>query len=126
MTTSKNLISGKTVNKADSKADAPKAAPEAVAVATPEADETAQLKAELAEVKKELANANAKKNRAEGALTLKVSQKGCVSVYGMGRFPQSLYKSQWKRLAKEMDNIMEFIKVNEDILPEKKGAPTKK
>jgi hypothetical protein len=85
-------------------------------------ESNADLRAQLEALKVELANAQAKKNRAEGELTLKVSQKGCVSVYGMGRFPQSLYKSQWKRLAKEMPRIMEFIEANDAILPEKKAA----
>lgn len=118
----KNLITGK-----DTK-DSPKtdSAPEAEAQsAAPEQSEADALRAELAQVKKELANAEAKKNRAEGELTMKVSVKGCVSVYGMGRFPQSLYKSQWKRLEKEMPRIMEFIKANDAILPEKKAAVKK-
>ncbi len=122
MANSKNLITGKNSSKDNSKAAKP--APEAQDSAPDQSDNDA-LRAELAEVKKELANAQAKKTRAEGELTLKVSQKGCVSVYGMGRFPQSLYKSQWARLAKEMPRIMAFIKENDSILPEKKAAPVK-
>jgi hypothetical protein len=91
----------------------------------PEPDEAAQLRAQLEEMKRELAAAQAKAKRSPGDLTLKVSQKGCVSVYGMGRFPVSFYKSQWKRLAKEMPKILEFIKDNDTILPEKKAPKAK-
>lgn len=123
MANSKNLITGKNSNEAAPKADAPapvQAQPES------EADETAKLKAELEAVKKELANANAKKTRAPGELTIKASAKGCVCVYGLMRFPVSLYKSQWKRLAKEMGRVDAFIKENDAILPDKKAAVAKK
>jgi len=117
--TSKDLISGKNVNKADTK-DAPKAVADA-----PEQSEADALRAELAEVKKDLANAQAKKDRAPGELTIKASAKGCVCVYGLMRFPVSLYKSQWQRLAKEMGRVDAFIKENDAILPDKKAAPVK-
>jgi hypothetical protein len=49
-------------------------------------------------------------------ITFKVSQKGAVSVYGMGRFPVTLYKEQWERLLVKKDEILEFIKENESDL----------
>lgn len=52
-------------------------------------------------------------------ITFKVSQKGAVSVYGMGRFPVTLYKEQWQRLLEKKDEILEFIKENEDSLTTK-------
>ena len=52
-------------------------------------------------------------------ITFKVSQKGAVSVYGMGRFPVTLYKEQWQRLLEKKNEILEFIKENEDSLTTK-------
>lgn len=49
-------------------------------------------------------------------LKLNVSQKGAVSLYGLGRFPITLYKDQWLAVLDEVDNIREFIQVNEDKL----------
>jgi hypothetical protein len=46
-------------------------------------------------------------------LSFKVSEKGAVSVYGLGRFPVTLYGQQWPRLFAEMENILAFIKANE-------------
>ncbi len=52
--------------------------------------------------------------KAGGQLTYKVSSKGAVSVYGMGRFPVTLYAEQWERLDsdKERKRRAEFIKTN--------------
>lgn len=52
----------------------------------------------------------------QGGLTLRVSEKGALSVYGMGRFPVTLYREQWERLAKAMPLIQEFITANADKL----------
>ena len=49
-------------------------------------------------------------------LTMKVSDKGALSVYGLGRFPVTLYRGQWERLAAEMDAIAAFISANADRL----------
>jgi len=49
-------------------------------------------------------------------LSLKVSQKGGLSVYGLGRFPVTLYKEQWLRLLGVTDEIRKFIEVNEGSL----------
>jgi hypothetical protein len=48
--------------------------------------------------------------------SLRVSDKGGVSVYGLGRFPVTLYKEQWLRLLSLADEIRGFIKENEDRL----------
>ncbi len=47
------------------------------------------------------------------ALSLRVSEKGAVSVYGLGRFPVTLYKEQWLRLLDMSEEIRGFIKLNE-------------
>ena len=49
-------------------------------------------------------------------LKLKVSQKGGVSVYGLGRFPVTLYKEQWEKLLAVTDDIKGFIDDNKDSL----------
>ena len=51
--------------------------------------------------------------------SLKVSEKGGVSVYGLGRFPVTLYKEQWTRLLDMADEIRAFIKENESRLKAK-------
>jgi len=49
----------------------------------------------------------------------KVSQKGAVSAYGLGRFPVTLYKEQWTKLLEKKDDILEFIAANEADLKTK-------
>jgi hypothetical protein len=51
-----------------------------------------------------------------GSVTLKVSEKGAVSVYGLGRFPVTLYKEQWEKLLAVADEIKKFIGENKDRL----------
>jgi len=72
------------------------------------------LKAELDKLKAE--NAALKTSKRSGELSFKVSQKGAVSVYGMGRFPVTLYKEQWLRLLEKTEDIREFIKENDSQL----------
>ncbi len=72
-----------------------------------------QLKAELERLKAE--NESLRKGSARGT-TLKVSDKGGVSVYGLGRFPVTLYKEQWLKLLDMADQIREFIQENEPRL----------
>lgn len=74
------------------------------------------LKAELERLRNE--NAALKKGAASGA-RIKVSEKGAVSVYGMGRFPVTLYKEQWFRLLDMSDEIRAFITANEAQLKTK-------
>jgi hypothetical protein len=74
------------------------------------------LKNELERLRKE--NAALKKGAATG-LTMKVSEKGGLSVYGMGRFPITLYKEQWLKLLDMADDIRAFIAANEGTLKTK-------
>ena len=53
------------------------------------------------------------KRRSERGLSLKVGQKGGLSVYGLGRFPVTLYKEQWLRLLDLADDIRAFIREHE-------------
>jgi hypothetical protein len=59
------------------------------------------------------------KNRGAKGVSLKVSEKGGVSVYGLGRFPVTLYKEQWTRLLDMADDIRAFIKDNDAKLKTK-------
>jgi hypothetical protein len=52
------------------------------------------------------------KKAGRGKLAMKVSEKGALSVYGMGRFPVTLYKEQWLRLLTMADEIKAFIEAN--------------
>jgi hypothetical protein len=63
-------------------------------------------------------NAALKKGASSG-IRLKVSEKGAVSVYGMGRFPVTLYKEQWLKLLDMSDDIRSFIAANEAQLKAK-------
>jgi len=56
------------------------------------------------------------KRRGPGEITFRVSQKGALSVYGLGRFPVTLYKEQWERLLVKIDDLKRFIKDNESKL----------
>lgn len=71
------------------------------------------LKAELERLRNE--NAALKKGAAAG-ITMKVSEKGAVSIYGMGRFPVTLYKEQWQKLLDMSDDIRAFIAANDKQL----------
>ncbi len=57
--------------------------------------------------------------RKTGQLRLKVSEKGALSVYGLGRFPVTLYKEQWTRLLDYAEEIRSFIKENDHLLKTK-------
>ena len=50
---------------------------------------------------------------------MKIGEKGGLSVYGLGRFPVTLYKEQWLRLLDMTDDIRAFIKANSDKLKSK-------
>lgn len=54
-----------------------------------------------------------------GKLSLKISEKGALSVYGMGRFPVTLYKEQWLKLLGIADEIRAFIEAHGDRLKTK-------
>ena len=75
-----------------------------------------EMKAELERLRNE--NAALKKGAATG-ITMKVSEKGGLSVYGMGRFPITLYKEQWLKLMDMSDAIRSFIAANDTTLKTK-------
>lgn len=74
------------------------------------------LRAELERLKAENA---ALKSRGAKGISLKVSEKGGVSVYGLGRFPVTLYKEQWTKLLDMADDIRAFIHEHEAELKTK-------
>ena len=76
----------------------------------------AEMKAELESLRAE----NAKlKSKDSAGLSLKVSEKGAVSLYGMGRFPVTLYKEQWLRILASAPEIEAFIRENDGKLKTK-------
>ena len=74
------------------------------------------MKAELERLRRE--NASLKKGASTG-IRMKVSEKGAVSIYGMGRFPVTLYKEQWIKLLDMADDIRAFISANDSQLKAK-------
>ena len=77
------------------------------------------MAARIAQLEAQLASASAPR-----ALTLKVSEKGALSVYGMGRFPVTLYAGSWRRLLDHADAIRAFMVANAALLAEKPAKPT--
>jgi hypothetical protein len=69
-----------------------------------------ELKTRLAELEKHTTG------RRSGALEFRVSEKGGVSVYGLGRFPVTLYYEQWTRLLDQTDQLRSFLEENKDKL----------
>ncbi len=55
-------------------------------------------------------------------LSMKVSQKGALSVHGLGRFPVTRYKEQWTRLLAAADDIRAFLKDNDAQLKSKRTS----
>jgi hypothetical protein len=78
-------------------------------VETPE-QELARLRAE---------NEALRAAKVAGIKGMKVSEKGALSIYGLGRFPVTLYRSQWEALLAKADDIRAFIKANEAKLKAK-------
>jgi hypothetical protein len=68
-----------------------------------------ELKARVAELEKQAA-------RKRGTLDFRVSEKGAVSVYGLGRFPVTLYYEQWVRLLDVAPQLREFMEENKGRL----------
>ncbi len=62
------------------------------------------------------------KKRSSRGVTMKVSEKGGLSVYGLGRFPVTLYKEQWIRLLDMADDIRSFMRENDGALKSKDSA----
>ena len=69
-----------------------------------------ELKARLAELEKQ------KTGRRSGALEFRVGEKGGVSVYGLGRFPVTLYYEQWVRLLDRAQDLRAFLEENKSKL----------
>ena len=76
------------------------------------------MKAELERLRAENEALKSKKS-ASGTLSMKVSEKGALSVYGMGRFPVTLYKEQWLKLLGIAEDLKKFIAENVDRLKTK-------
>lgn len=76
------------------------------------------LELELAALRAE--NARLRANKAPSA-SIKISAKGAVSVYGLGRFPVTLYASQWQALLEKQDAIKQFILDNTAALAVKEA-----
>ncbi len=70
-----------------------------------------ELKAQLEELKKQQVA-----GRRTGTLEFRVSEKGGVSVYGLGRFPVTLYYEQWARLLDAADKLRSFLEENKSRL----------
>jgi hypothetical protein len=74
-----------------------------------------QLKARIAELEQKLSS------RKSRSLEFRVSEKGGVSVYGLGRFPVTLYYEQWMRLLGAVDELRAFIEENKSRLKTKEA-----
>ena len=80
----------------------------------PQSDE---IQRELERLRAE--NEQLKARRSAGEISLRVSEKGAVSVYGLGRFPVTLYQEQWEKLLRHVDAIRSFIDTNREHLKKK-------
>lgn len=69
-----------------------------------------ELKSRLAELEKQQGQ------RRTGSLEFRIGEKGGVSVYGLGRFPVTLYYEQWIRLLDAAEKLREFLEQNKDKL----------
>jgi len=69
-----------------------------------------ELRARLTELEKQQGT------RRTGSLEFRVGEKGGVSVYGLGRFPVTLYYEQWIRLLDSGDKLREFLEENKSKL----------
>lgn len=70
----------------------------------------------IAELQAKIAQLEAAKS---GTLTFKVSEKGAVSVYGLGKFPVTLYESQWLRLLGAKETLLAYMKAHTGELARK-------
>jgi hypothetical protein len=72
-----------------------------------------------AEIERLRAENEALKKPTRGQMSLRVSEKGALSVYGLGRFPVTLYREQWEKLLNMGDEIRRFIQDNDSKLKRK-------
>jgi hypothetical protein len=70
-----------------------------------------ELKARLSELEKQVET-----KKRSGSMEFRVSEKGGVSVYGLGRFPVTLYYEQWTRLLDAAETLRQFLEENKDKL----------
>ena len=70
-----------------------------------------ELKARLSQLEKQVEN-----KKRSGAMEFRVSEKGGVSVYGLGRFPVTLYYEQWSRLLGAAEDLKSFLEENKSKL----------
>ena len=83
-------------------------------------EDTSAIQAELAKLRAENEALKAKaQKQATARIRLKVSERGALSVYGLGRFPVTLYRGQWERLLSMSSDIQEFILDNSASLTTK-------
>jgi hypothetical protein len=83
-------------------------------------EDTNAIQAEMARLRAENEALKAKaQKQATARIRLKVSDKGALSVYGLGRFPVTLYRGQWERLLSMSGDIQEFILDNSAVLTTK-------
>lgn len=76
------------------------------------------------EQKTAIAAAMAEQAKAKaGKLTFKVSNKGAVSIYGINRFPVTVYAEQWERIFNAKDDVMAFIEANKALITERLANP---
>jgi transcriptional/translational regulatory protein YebC/TACO1 len=74
-----------------------------------------QMEARIAELEGRLANS--------GTLSFMLAEKGAVSVYGLGRFPVTLYFEQWNKLLAHADKLRTFLEANQSKLKLKEQSP---
>jgi hypothetical protein len=72
-----------------------------------------------AEIERLRAENESLKRPSRGQMSLRVSEKGALSVYGLGRFPVTLYREQWEKLLGMGEEIRRFIQENDHLLKKK-------
>ena len=90
-----------------------------VVVQAPEQTEREAMQAELQRLRDE--NQALKAIKLAG-LTCKITEKGAMSIYGLGRFPTTLYKSQWLKFFSNIDSIKAFFESNQHNMSDKAKA----
>jgi hypothetical protein len=81
--------------------------------------EMIQLQKEVEQLRQENEALKAPKKRAEPSVSFKISAKGAISVYGLGRYPVTLYEGQWTKLFAAAKDIATFINANQDKVAKK-------
>ncbi len=81
------------------------------------------MDAMMAELNRLKAENDSLKKQVHRPITIKVSEKGAVSVYGINRFPVTLYAQQWQRLLSQAEDIKTFIEENDELLQKRSFAP---